>query len=210
MRKIQSEIAAARSFTSAQEGFNAEATDQRNRLAAVRLYGGEPEGRRCPLCESDLGNTVPRAEAILKSFDALERQMSATTRQRPRLEAFIEGREEQLVEIKRRLIENRAAIEAVTIQEEAIRRERDQTVEQARVVGRVSLFLESVTFDENDNGLQGEIDRLRAQVADLESSLTDELVEDRLTSILHASPKICRSGRSDFNLSIAGRRSAST
>ncbi len=127
---------------------------------------------------------VPKAEALLKSFDALERQMSASTRQRPRLEAFIEGREERLGDLRRRLFENKAAIEAVTAQEEAIRRERDRTVEQARVVGRVSLFLESVTLDEEDGGLQAQIDRLRAEVTDLEAGLADELVEDRLTTIL--------------------------
>lgn len=183
-RVLQGEIAAARSFSSAQDGFNAEATDQKARLAAVRLYAEEPDGHRCPLCESELSDPVPTSEAILKSFAALERQMSAAIRQRPRLEAFIEGREERLADLRRRLSENKAAIEAVIVQEEAMRRERDRTVEQARVVGRVSLFLESVRLDEADDGLQAQIDRLRAEVADLEAGLTDELVEDRLASTL--------------------------
>lgn len=183
-RTIQGEVAAARAFTSDQEGFNAEATDQKNRLAAVRLYGDEPEQHRCPLCESELGDSLPKTDAILRNFAALEKQTNAAVRQRPRLEAFINSHEDRLVDLRRRMAENKAAIEALTAQEEVLRKERDRTVEQARVVGRLELFLESVRLDEADDGLQARIDRLRAEVVDMEAGLADELVEDRLTSIL--------------------------
>lgn len=184
VRTVQGEVAAARSFISDQESFDSEATDQMNRLAAVRLYEDDPEQHRCPLCESELSELPPKADAIRRSFAALEKQTSAATRQRPRLEVFIDGRQERLMDLRRRLTENKAAIEALTAQEEVLRRERDRTVEQARVVGRVSLFLESVSLDETNDGLQARIERLRAEVADMEAGLADELVEDRLTSIL--------------------------
>ena len=103
-----------------QDGFNAEATDQKTRLAAVRLYRDEPEQHTCPLCETELGGSVPKADAILRSLAALERQMSAATRQRPRLEAFIDEREERLCDLRRRLTENKAAIEAIIAQEEVL------------------------------------------------------------------------------------------
>ena len=50
-RTLQNEIEAARSFASAQEGFDGEATEQKHRLTAIRLYRGEPGGNNCPLCE---------------------------------------------------------------------------------------------------------------------------------------------------------------
>lgn len=183
-RATQNEIDAARSFAAAEDGFTAEATDQKNRLTAIRLYREEPATNKCPLCKHELNGAVPKAEAIQRSLANLERQLNATTRQRPRLEAFLGERENRLGDLRRRIAENKAAIEALVAQEEALQRERNRTVEQARVVGRISLFLESVRLVEEDRTLQARADQLQGQIATLEASLSDELVEDRLTSIL--------------------------
>jgi len=183
-RTLQNEIDAARSFAAAQDGFDREATEQKNRLTAIRLYRGEPGDNKCPLCEHELNGAVPRAEAINASIASLERQVSATTRQRPRLEKFMTERDTRLGEVRQRLTENKAAIEAVVSHEEALRQERSRVVEQARIVGRVSLFLESVQTAEPDSGLQTQITQLRGRLTTLEAGLSDDAVEDRLTSIL--------------------------
>lgn len=183
-RSVQNEIDAARSFTATEDEFTAEAVDQRNRLKAIDLYRSEPDQPKCPLCEHALGGSMPKADDIRTSLSNLERQMQATTRQRPQLEAFLAERETRLADVKRQLVENKAAIEAVVAQEEALRRERGRATEQAKVVGRVSLFLESYRSLSIDNALQERIAELTAEVEELEASLSDEQVEDRLTSIL--------------------------
>lgn len=183
-RTLQNEIDAARSFAVAQAGYDAEATDQKHRLTAIQLFRGEPGGNKCPLCEHELNGSVPKAEEIITSLTSLERQMSAATRQRPRLEAFLSERETRLGEVRQQLKENKAAIEAVVAQEAALQHERNRVVEQSRVVGRVSLFLESVQVAEADSGLQAQAGELRGRLATLEVGLSDDVVEDRLTSIL--------------------------
>ncbi len=164
-RSITSEIDGARSFSSAQEGFNIEAADQKNRLTAIRLYKDEPGRHTCPLCESELEGIIPKADAIRSSLADLERQMAATSRQRPRLEAFINEREGRLSELRQRLGENKAAIEALVAQEEMLQRERDRTNEQSRVYGRITLFLESVQLAEVDDTLNNRVEQKRAEVA---------------------------------------------
>ncbi len=183
-RRLQNEIDAARAFATAQDEFQTEATDQKNRLTAIQLFREEPDGHKCPLCEQDLNGSVAKAEEIIANLSTLERQMSATTRQRPQLEAFLSEREARLAELRQRLAENKASIEAVVAQEEALQRERNRVVEQARIVGRVSLFLESVQTTEADSGLQAKMAELQGQISTLESGLSDEVVEDRLNSIL--------------------------
>ncbi len=183
-RAIQNEITSAKSFALAQEGFTTEAGDQRNRLSAIRLYRQEPGVNRCPLCEHDLDGSVPKAQAMLENLDNLERQMNATIRQRPRLEAYIGVREDRLLELRRSMAENKAAIEAVVAQEEALQRDRNRMMEQARVHGRISLFLESLGLAEIDDKLGNQIANMRARVTALEADLGDEVVEDKLNSIL--------------------------
>ncbi len=183
LRATQGEIDAARSFIAAEENYKDEAIDQRHRLASINLYKTEAHSR-CPLCEQDLIEAVPKIEEIRKSLTSLVRQISAAGRQRPRLEAFMNEREDRVSDIRRRLRENNAAIEALMVQEEALQRERSTAIEQARVVGRISLFLESVRVVEEDAGLYDQLDDLRARIKDMASALSDEVVEDRLTSIL--------------------------
>ena len=183
-RTSQNEIDAARSFAAAEEGFTVEATDQKNRLTSLGLYRDELGTNKCPLCENELNGAVPKAEAIQRSLSNLEKQVSATTRQRPRLEAFLSERENRLGDLRRRIMENKASIEALVAQEEALQRERNRTIEQARVVGRIGLFLESVQLVQTDNTLQARALELRGQITTLEAGLSDEVVEDRLNSIL--------------------------
>ncbi|MFO0799450.1 MAG: DUF3732 domain-containing protein [Gemmataceae bacterium] len=183
LKSTQGEIDSARSFVAAQDGFNEEATDQKNRLASIGLYRADPAGK-CPVCEHDLNGTVPKAEAIRASLASLERQTTATTRQRPRLDAFLTERETRLGDLRRQLRENKVAIDALMAREEALQRERNRVVEQARVIGRISLYLESIRLDEEDTGLRTQIENMRLRVADLEAGLSDEAVEDRLNSIL--------------------------
>ncbi|HEY7328030.1 MAG TPA: DUF3732 domain-containing protein [Gemmataceae bacterium] len=183
-RTFQNEIDAARSFVAAEQGYEAEAADQKNRLTAIGLFRGEPSGHKCPLCEQDLNGSVPKADEINSSLSSLERQMSAATRQRPRLEAFLAERETRLSDLRQRLKENKAAIDAVVAQEAALEQERNRVVEQSRVVGRVSLFLESVHVAEADSGLQAQLAELQGRIETLEAGLSDDVVEDRLTSIL--------------------------
>lgn len=183
-RVVQNEIEAARSFAAAEDEFGVEATDQKHRLTAINLFQNEPHGSRCPLCETELNGTVPTAQAIRTSLASLERQMAATTRQRPQLEAYLTDREARLSHLRQQLTENKAAIEALIAQEEILQQQRNRTVEQARVIGRISLFLDSLRVTAEDSRLQGQVDELRRRVAELETGLSEELIEDRLTSIL--------------------------
>ncbi len=183
-REAQSEIDAAQSFSAVEDGFNTEAADQKNRLSAIGLYKTEPDKPTCPLCEHELSGEFPKADAIRNSLANLERQMGATKRQRPRLDSFIAEREVKLADIRRQLTENKSAIEALVAQEESLRRDRSRATEHAKVVGRISLFLESYQASETDSGLLARIEELTAQIKDLEAGLSEEQVEDRLASIL--------------------------
>lgn len=183
IKTIQREIDSARSFVAAQEGFNGEASDQRNRLMAINLYRSDPIGR-CPVCEHELNDDVPKADAILSSLANLELQMEGTSRQRPRLTAFIAEREDQLTNLRQTLRENKAAIESVMAQDEVMQQDRNRAIDQAKVIGRISLFLESVRLTNDDHGLRVKIHDLQTTVSELEEGLSEDIVDDRFNSIL--------------------------
>ena len=128
---------------------------------------------------------TPTATNLLKSLGEIETQMETVARQRPRLEAFITEREEHLSHVKQQLVENRTAIEVLVAQQEVLQEHRNRQAAQARTVGRISLFIDSLPdFSGGDSDLQQHLTRTHGRVAELEAELADEAIDDRLDASL--------------------------
>jgi hypothetical protein len=110
--------------------------------------------------------------------------MLAVARQQPRLEQYINEKQDRLAVVMQQANETKAAIEAVISQEESLQNQRSQQSRQARVVGRISLFLDSVSQTTTDSDLARQIAEATDRVKALEEELADENIEDRLASCL--------------------------
>ena len=182
---LQSEIEAARVFGVEQQGFSEEVVEQKHRLESIGLFAPDPlDGHSCPLCNQQLQSATPAAEEINKSLAHLNLQLEAVTRQRPRLTEYIGERENRVTLLRQSLSENRAAIESVIAQEEALQQERNREAQQARIVGRVSLFLESLKDTQENRELIVRLEAARLRVRELENAVSDEIVDDRVEACL--------------------------
>lgn len=184
-REVQREIEAARAFGQDQAGFSEEVMEQRSRLQAITLYDdSQDHAATCPLCNQQLHSQVPSVEQMNESLAHLDKQIDAVTRQRPRLDEYINSKEEQATGMRREIAETKVAIEAVLAQEEVLQQQRDQEMRRARIVGRVSLFLDSVKTGDGSSDLRARIDKMSRRVAELQAGITDEDIEERLEACL--------------------------
>jgi hypothetical protein len=183
--RLQTEIEAAKVFGAEQQGFSEEAVEQKHRLESIGLFAANPvDGHSCPLCNQELPFATPAAQEINKSLANLNLQLEAVTRQRPRLTEYISERENRVTILRQSLTENRAAIEAVIAQEEVLQQERNREAQQARIVGRVSLFLESLKDTKENRDLLVRLEAARLRVTELENAVSDEVVDDRVEACL--------------------------
>ncbi len=183
---VEREVDAAKAFALRQEGFSHEVVEQRARLQSIGLYRNNGvNAHTCPLCRHNLDATIPAAAAILESLQNIDKQMKTVARQRPRLDAYISEREEHLTRLERSLAENRTAIEAVVAQQDVLQEHRNRQALQARTVGRISLFLDSVGETEDEtSGLPKQLSEAQKRVEELEAELADEALEERLDASL--------------------------
>jgi hypothetical protein len=185
LRQVRREIEAAKTFGRDQDGFSTEVDEQHHRLSAIGLFGKDSgDTTSCPLCRHPLSSDIPQADQINLSLIDLEKQMRAVSRQRPRLDEYINQKEALATDLRQKIVETKASIEAVVAQEELLKTLRSEQALQARVVGRVSLFLESVQATEDHVELRSCIDEARRRVEDLEDSLSDNVSSERLSSAL--------------------------
>jgi len=183
LRRQQDELDAMRSLLDDEGGYSKETGEQVSRLSSLGIFAAAESGS-CPLCEQSTSDRVPTALQLQSELDRASNQLGSVAKHTPGLEALIVEQEAKLAETRRLLKENRGAMEALRRSDDRLVELRDAASRRAHVLGRISLFLETLpqVADSSDlrraiEGLQGEIDRL-------EADLSDETLQERLDSIL--------------------------
>jgi hypothetical protein len=184
-RRIREEIAAVRAFEKDEQGFSSEATEQRTRLKTIGIFEGSTPGTVCPLCSHDLepAKRPPLVEEVKKTLTALSTRLASVAQAAPRMEMAIAELEQRLLNVQQALARNRFEMEAVRTANERLSDMQDDSAKRAHILGRVSLYLESLPELPDTSALQEQAVTLRAQSVALENELSDELVQERLESV---------------------------
>lgn len=186
-RDIQTRIDAARQFSKRAGGYENEAAEQIDRLASIKALPKNPDSGewQWPFSEQNLALESPVAIVLLNELESLDKELRIATAQRPKLEAYLAelGSEVDVIsgDIKQKEAELSAAISA----NEVIALVGTRNNAAARVVGRISLFLETLLPNEDLTKLETENRRLNNKVKQLEEQIGSDDSNDRLTSILN-------------------------
>lgn len=186
LEEINSEIFAVTSFANEAQGYSSEAIEQEQRLLSIEIYKEPAEGKSWnSLLGIEADDITPTIEQINNSLISLREMLQSTVREQPKLRAYINKLETQKSEIENeiRILSNQ--INAVYREQEDARKLRNINVRKGRVIGRVSLFLESLNISQDYSRLNQQIDALEAEIADLEALISKEEKEEKLAGILN-------------------------
>jgi hypothetical protein len=185
-RDAQTRIDAARQFAKRAGGYESEAAEQIDRLSSIKALPKNPESGewQWPFSERNLAMQSPVAAVLLNELESLDKELRIATGQRPRLEAYLTelaGKADGIMgTIKQKEAELSAAISA----NEVIAHMGTRNNAAARVVGRISLFLETLLPNADRARLEAENRRLNNKVKHLEDQIGADDSNERLTSIL--------------------------
>jgi hypothetical protein len=186
-RVVREELDLARTYVQAQGGFTREAYEQQSRLASVNLFHAEPDEKTgiCPLCESAVEHDVPSVDELNAAMKVVAAQLDGVERERPRLGTLIEERERRATQLSSETAENQRQIEHILGQNQELNEQMTLDTRRARVVGRVSAFLEGVRDAARRKTVEKKLDRVRAELLALEEALGSDNVRERLDSMLN-------------------------
>jgi hypothetical protein len=185
-RRIREEIAAARAFEKDEKGFSHEATEQRARLKTIGIFEGATPGHACPLCSRELDpaeTQSPSVDDVRATLSSLSSRLESVTRAAPQIEKAISELETKFQAAQQGLAKNRSQMEAVRAASDRLSGVQDDLTKKAHVLGRVSLYLESLPDLPDTKALEEQAATLRAQCVELENELSDERVRERLESV---------------------------
>jgi hypothetical protein len=184
-RTLRDQIAAARAFENDEQGFSREATEQKARLRTIGIFEGSTPGEACPLCSQALteGAEMPTVSQVRAALTTVSVRLDSVTRTAPQMERAVAQLEQSLVSIQRNLAQNRSEMEAVRAINEGVADAQDEATKRAHVLGRISLYLESLPELPDATALEEQRENLRIQCAVLEEDLSDEAVREKLDSV---------------------------
>lgn len=185
-REAQRRIDAAQQFARRADGFESEATEQRDRLTSINaLPVNEASGEwQWPFAEANLGMTTPIATALVTELESLDRELAAVTGDRPALEAYLAEQQREVASIGQQIRAKELELASAISASEVIADMASRNNAASRVVGRISLFLENLVTDADLTRLANEERRLKARIAEIERRLGVDESDARLTSTL--------------------------
>jgi hypothetical protein len=186
-REAQARIDAARLFSKRASGYESEAAEQLDRLASIKALPKNPDTGewQWPFSESNLALESPIATVLLSELQSLDAELRIATGQRPKLDAYLSGLNDKVQEVASAIKEKEAELSSAIAANEVIAQMGTRNNAAARVVGRISLFLENLAPNEELARLEAENRRLKLKVDDLEKRVGSDDSNDRLNSILN-------------------------
>lgn len=183
LRRQQDELTQMQTLQTGGAGYEQEAKEQQGRLASLKLFSGDGEPC-CPLCERPTPNVVPTLDQLKTEMERTTRQLERVSRRTPGLDDLIGEQEAAIVDTRNRLASVRKALDALARADERLGELRDAASRRAHVLGRISLFLETLPQASDTSDLRREIEGLQAEIRGLEEEISDQSVAERVASAL--------------------------
>ena len=175
----------ARKFVGEASGYSSEAQHQKVRLESIGLFEHiDFDPGKCPPCSGTLENPLPSVEMIRTSIVNLDKSIANVTREQPKLRAFISTLEQERQKKQEEIRALEAEIDGIYQQEDERARLRDINARKGKVVGRISLWVESVQNDTESEQQEQVIREIEKRVQEIDSILDTDSVDERKQSAL--------------------------
>ncbi|MES1937719.1 DUF3732 domain-containing protein [Salinisphaera hydrothermalis] len=186
-RDVQARIDAAKLFAKRAGGYESEAAEQVDRLTSVKALPRNPNTGewQWPFSERNLALESPVATVLIQELESLDEELRIATGQRPKLDAYLAELAGTVDEIVSAIKQKEAELSAAIAANEVVAQMGTRNNAAARVVGRISLFLETLLPNEDIARLEAEDRRLSSKVKQLEEQIGADDSNERLTSILN-------------------------
>lgn len=184
--RLSIDIRNSEEFLGQVRGYGEEIEHQKSRLESIGLFEQiDFHPTHCPICSETVTTPLPSGRDIRNAIIQLDDKLSSVTRERPHLRKHIDS----LVKKRQQL---REQAEAIKLEINAIYEEnkealhlKDVNARRARVVGRISLWLESVVISDELNDKRAKLAEIQARIKEINTMLDADEIEERKLSVIN-------------------------
>lgn len=168
------------------QGYESEAGYQALRLESINIYpkNREVDNSICPLCNQELESKIPKIEQIEQSLLRLQTNLEVTKKEKPKLKQYLDDLYKKRSDSVSKIQELVKSITAIYKENEQAKQLKDLNIRKGRVLGRISLYLESKNEVSDSSQAKQNIELLKIEIDSLQKQLRAVNKEDKLESIL--------------------------
>ncbi|MFP3351463.1 DUF3732 domain-containing protein [Pseudoalteromonas sp. SIMBA_153] len=163
----------AEDYEMAINGFENQEQEQELRLETLHLY------QKLETSDS------PVKQVIQESLTKLNESLSKTTRAKPHLNSRILELKSKRSEIAKSIKKAQAMLAEYQKKDEKLGKLQNLNLQKAKVLGRISLYLDGINWNKDTTVLERKIKELTQQIENLEETLDPELLIEKLDSQLN-------------------------
>lgn len=183
--EIEISIDNAKRFIGETRGYSSEAQHQKLRLESIGLFEQiDFNPGKCPLCSGTLEQSLPTVEMMRASIISLDKSIENVTREQPKLRNFISDLEKEREKKREETRALEVEIDGLYKQEDEKKRLRDINARIGKVIGRISLWIESVENDMESDALEQSVKKIEDRIEEIDGILDRDSVEERKQSAL--------------------------
>lgn len=186
LRMHQATLDRARSFEGSSNGYSVEAREHVARLNALTVFEHDAPGHSCPLCLQNLpeASQVPSIGDLRTAQEYIGERSGAMDSATPRIATAIQDVESKLVEVQRRLEDNRIMLTALKRANQRLQLVTDTEARRAMILGRVSLYMENIPQMPDVSEQEARLEELKRQEALLNEAVSADTIQAMLESCL--------------------------
>ena len=181
---IRSRLRAASEYAGSLGGFEGELNEQSLRLQSIGIYKNLTSTKICPICETEHEESNSAETIITSSVEELNKKLDGVSRNKPRINSYLESLRSEDKQLADNIKKTRDAMTVLRSKEVELSTKSTLDDRRSRVVGRISLYLESVDWSNDTGSLNDKLSRLEPQIDELEEMLDPAALKEKLESQL--------------------------
>ncbi|PAV27106.1 hypothetical protein CF392_02785 [Tamilnaduibacter salinus] len=183
-RNVRARLRAANEYNNSSLGFEHEVEEQSKRLKSIKLFESLKSTESCPVCENSNGGKSHFLTTMHNFIEELDNKLEGVSRSKPRVNSYVARLREEDQQLAAGLKKTRAAMTKLREEQDALRTKSELDAARLRALGRISLYLESTSLDNDTRQLNEKIALLDPQIDELEARLDPIALQETLDSQL--------------------------
>lgn len=182
--ELKEKIAKTRLFEKHHSSHLDNVIERKARLKPIELFS-TTKGLECPVCGNHDEEGVELITSMRLSLEGVQSEVNAITQSSPKLKGYISKLSSNENKIQIEIDELQSKVKSILDyrRENKLLKERNAYV--SKILGRISLFLESVEEVAPNSELISKIEELKHKIGLLQGELSDSSIKDRLSSSLN-------------------------
>jgi len=168
------------------KGYSNEMEHQRSRLESIGLFELiDFDPNHCPLCSEELKIPLPATDDIRNAIKMLSDNLATVYRENPHLRDHIDSLKIKRQKLNEEVKAFELEINAVYNENETAIKLKDLNNRRARIIGRISLWLESVIISDEMDNEKEKLTKIEKRIKEIIKILDRDEVEERKQSAIN-------------------------